>query len=172
MHSPVVGAIAQGLCDIGIAALKFNFRGVGQSDGEFSRGLGEADDAEEALEFLSIHDNVIPGRVGLAGYSFGAAVTLAVGATSNVPQAIASIACPTRAFNRIGAEEMVQPKLLVSAEHDHDFPTDQFNFLSKRYGDPKQIEIIEGADHFMAGHTKDVEKLTTAFFKKWLLDPR
>ena len=172
MYNVIVATLAQSLCDAGIAALRFNFRGVDMSEGSFDGGNGEIQDAEEALNYLSLSENVDASRVGIAGYSFGAAVAMAAASRSNLAQAIVSIACPSRVFNEMSAQEMLLPKLLILGEHDHDFPAQQFKFMARRYSDPKQVEIIGGADHFFGGHVAQVVGLATSFFEQWLGEMR
>ena len=172
MYNVIVASLAQRLCDAGIAALRFNFRGVDMSEGSFDGGMGEIQDAVEAMNFLSLHDNVDASRVGIAGYSFGAAVALAAAWQSNAAQALVSIACPSRVFNEMSARELLSPKLLILGEHDHDFPAQQFRFMARRYTEPKTIEIIGGADHFFGGHVSEVVELATEFFQNWLGDER
>ncbi len=92
-----------------------------------------------------------------------------VAAQQGLVQAVASVACPTVPFNALGAVEMVVPKLLVCGDADHDFPVGQFAFLAKRYTDPKQVEILRGADHFFLDHTDDVAKVTADFFASCLV---
>jgi alpha/beta superfamily hydrolase len=172
MYNVIVASLANGLCNAGIAALRFHFRGVDMSEGSFDGGIGEIEDATAAMEFLSLCENVDASRVGVAGYSFGAAVALAAASRSNLPQAIASIACPSRVFNEMSAQELLLPKLLILGEHDHDFPARQFMFMARRFTDPKEIEVIDGADHFFGGHVSEVVRLTTDFFKQWLGNER
>ena len=172
MYNVIVATMAQSLCAAGIAALRFNFRGVDLSEGSFDGGNGEIQDAEEALNYLSLSENVDASRVGIAGYSFGAAVAMAAASRSNLAQAIVSIACPSRVFNEMSAQEMLLPKMLILGEHDHDFPAQQFKFMARRYSDPKQVEIIDGADHFFGGHVAQVVGLATSFFEQWLGEQR
>ena len=168
MYNAVVMTLAQSLCDAGIAALRFNFRGVDLSEGEFDGGVGEIQDAQEAMSYLALHDRIDASRIGIAGYSFGAAVALAAAWQSNTAQAIASIACPSRMFTEMGAREILQPKLLICGDHDHDFPAQQFKFLARRFTDPKSIELLDGADHFFANHLPQIADLAAPFFTQWL----
>ena len=62
--------------------------------------------------------------------------------------------------------------MLILGEHDHDFPAQQFKFMARRYSDPKQVEIIDGADHFFGGHVAQVVGLATSFFEQWLGEQR
>ena len=172
MYNVIVASLAQSLCAKGITALRFNFRGVDMSEGSFDGGAGEIEDAVEAMSFLSLNDNVDSSRIGIAGYSFGAAVAVAAAARSKLAQALVSIACPSRVFNEMSAQELLLPKLLILGEYDHDFPAQQFKFMARRYTEPKTVEIITEADHFFGGHVSEVTALATDFFEQWLGDER
>ncbi len=78
MSSNVVFGICQALAERAIAALRFNFRGVGKSGGEFGEGVGEQEDVKAALDFAIATDGIDTERIGLAGYSFGGMVALPV----------------------------------------------------------------------------------------------
>ena len=166
MANGLVVTICRMLCDEGIGALRFNFRGVGRSEGEYDRGVGEIIDGQEAIGYLALHDDIDASRIGIAGYSFGASMALEAAADNERVQAIASVACPLRPFTNAGVREMLQPKLLVLGEFDHDFPKDQFKFLAQRFSDPKQVELIVGADHFFGGHATVIGELVTTFFSE------
>ena len=170
MDNVVIASLVRYLCESGIAALRFNFRGVGGSEGIFDGGTGEISDAVEALNFLSLQDEIDPTRIGVAGYSFGAAVALIASTYGDITQAIASVACPSRVFNEMGVHEILQPKLLVCGERDHDFPVAQFVFQAKRFTDPKQIELIQNADHFFGDSLDYLGEVTGKFFHEWLCE--
>ena len=168
MYSSVVIGVADRLTANGIAVLRFNFRGVGGSEGEFDWGSGETDDAETALEAISLTEGVDASRIGIAGYSFGAAVALQAAMGSPTIQAVASIACPAQQLRAFSGLEMLQPKLFILGDHDHNFPADQFRFLTRRYADPCEAEIIPGADHFFRGSESEVGEIASRFFTTWL----
>ena len=168
MNSSVVTAIVARLSGDGIAALRFNFRGVGASQGEFAWGSGETDDAEAALDALSLRDEIDSSRIGVAGYSFGAAVALQASMGSGAAQAVAAIACPSAPLRDFSGLEILPPKLFVMGNDDHNFPADQFRFLTRRFSDPRQTELIEGADHFFRGYEDRVGEIVAEFFHTWL----
>jgi hypothetical protein len=172
MENNVVIALTDALCDAGVAVLRFNFRGVGGSEGAFDRGAGEVDDAIAAVESLSIHPRVLPGRIGIVGYSFGAWMALEACTRATTPVAVASISCPMQPFNRLSSVEMLQPKLLVLGDSDHNFPVEQFRFIATRFRGTKRAEIISEADHFFRGRESAVCSLVVDFFKERLLDGR
>ena len=79
MYNNVVEAILEALWKLGYATLRFNFRGVGASEGEHSGGVGEADDAKAAMRFLLSQPGIASDEAIMAGYSFGAAVAMRCG---------------------------------------------------------------------------------------------
>ena len=168
MNNEVVTALSRRLVADGFAALRFNFRGVGNSEGEFSYGSGETDDAEAALDALALREEVDASRIGVAGYSFGAAVAVQAAMGSSIPLALAAIACPAPQFRAFSGMEILQPKLFVLGDHDHNFPVEQFRFLAKRFGAPRRSEVISGADHFFRGHETELAETTSGFFAEWL----
>ena len=168
MNNNVVLGLTNRLTKDGFAILRFNFRGVGNSEGAFDYGGGETDDADAALETLSLRDEVDGSRLGIAGYSFGAAVAMQSAADSTLAQAVAAIACPAPQFRAFSGMEILQPKLFILGDHDHNFPADQFRFLCRRFADPRQSEVISGADHFFRGSEPLLSEITSEFFTTWL----
>ena len=168
MHNNVVLGLTERLTKDGFAVLRFNFRGVGASEGAFDWGGGETDDADAALETLSLRDEVDGSRIGIAGYSFGAAVAIQSATDSTMAHAVAAIACPAPQFRAFSGMELLQPKLFILGDHDHNFPADQFRFLCRRFADPRQSEVISGADHFFRGHEPTLSEMTSQFFTQWL----
>lgn len=168
MNNNVVLGLTERLTKDGFAVLRFNFRGVGGSEGAFDWGGGETDDADAALETLSLRDEVDGSRIGIAGYSFGAAVAIQSATDSTTAHAVAAIACPAPQFRAFSGMELLQPKLFVLGDHDHNFPVDQFRFLCRRFADPRQSEVISGADHFFRDHEPTLSEMTSEFFTQWL----
>ena len=78
MSNNIVFAICQALAQQSIGAFRFNFRGVGESEGTFGEGVAEQEDVEAALALTMSTKDIDSARVGLAGYSFGASVALPV----------------------------------------------------------------------------------------------
>jgi alpha/beta superfamily hydrolase len=94
MHNNVVSVICQALAQESIATLRFNFRGVGRSEGSHEEGIGEQDDVSAALDFLESREGIDRGRIGLAGYSFGTKVAMPV-ALPRVSPSCLSVAAKT-----------------------------------------------------------------------------
>ncbi len=91
MYNNVVSVICQALAQESIATLRFNFRGVGRSEGEHEEGVGEQTDVSAALDFLQSAEGVDKGRLGLAGYSFGTKVAMPVALRDERVRAVALV---------------------------------------------------------------------------------
>jgi alpha/beta superfamily hydrolase len=164
MSSNVVFAICQALAQQSIAALRFNFRGVGKSGGEFGGGVAEQEDVKAALAFVSSTPTIDQKRIGLAGYSFGAAVALPVAVQDKRVNLLALV---SPALLDSGWEQLkgyTKPKFLIVGDNDFVIPPRQFQQQVKDVPEPKQFQIIPGADHFWAGFEEEVAQKVTGFF--------
>lgn len=159
MYSTVVEAIARALAGAGVAALRFNFRGVGRSEGEFSRGEGEREDVRGALAALGRVSGVDVSRIGLAGYSFGAMVGGAVALDGAGVQAVALVSPPGRDNLLERLEGYSGPKLVLYGS------LDQFASLAlERLARREWCEVVAGVDHFWSGRENDVGLRVARFF--------
>ena len=168
MDNNIVVAIAEQLPEKGIAVLRFNFRGIGDSQGDYSEGLGEVEDADEARKFLASHKLIDSDRVGLAGYSFGARMVLEVASKEDPPKAIGLVAAPTNALLIFNSVTLDMPKLLINGDKDTVAKFDRFAGLAYGYSDPKEVHVVSGADHLFDGHESQVANLVANFFEKYL----
>lgn len=160
MWSSVVMVICQALAGASIVGFRFNFRGVGQSQGSFCDGIGEREDVTAALKMLSLSGRVDPGRIGLAGYSFGAVVAAAVAFEEQRVRALALVSPP---LSVPGWEQLVsyaRPKLVLSGSEDNFVSTDWLQRLSLM----GQGEVVLGADHFWGGYEDSLAARVASFF--------
>jgi alpha/beta superfamily hydrolase len=149
MHSIVVGALFEGLPRAGVAALRFNFRGVGRSQGHHAEGRGERGDVVAALEAL--HDIVEGLPILLAGWSFGADVSLTV--DDGRHRGWFAVAPPLRLVDdRAPAATDARPKLLAIPEHDQFRPPQSARDATAAWTNTR-VEVVPGADHFLVGRT-------------------
>jgi hypothetical protein len=148
MDSPVVIRMVEVLTGLGLATLRFNFRGVGTSTGRHDEGRGEQDDARAALDHLRAALGGT-GRVAIAGYSFGAAIAAAVATTAPVA-GLALVAPPLRVAQIALPTGLTAPTLVVVGAEDQYCPPAALEDL--RIGMPSaSVVVIEGADHFFFG---------------------
>src|SRR4030042_4046680 len=158
MSNNGVMAICRELCQQGIAAFRFNFRGAGGSQGNFADGAGEQEDLKAAISFVAKDTKIDNSRIGLAGYSFGAGVALAVAPTEKQVKAVALISPPLDLPQWESFYEYKIPKLILGGSEDAFFPVVQLAKQVLKLSDPKEYEIIRGPDHFWGGF----ESLLTA----------
>jgi alpha/beta superfamily hydrolase len=148
MDSGVVIRAAEACAARKRATLRFNFRGVGASTGKHDDGRGEQDDVRAALAALRRR---LPAgaAIGLAGYSFGAAVAAAVAGTTPVA-GLALIAPPVRVVRMTPPPAVSGPCLVVVGAEDQYCPPAALDEL--RSAIPTiTLTVIEGADHFFFG---------------------
>ena len=164
----VVYSLSETLTRASLASFKFNFRGVGGSQGEFGQGIGEQEDVEAAISFINTVKKVDSKRIGLAGYSAGAGFALPVGLNDVRIKALAAVSPPLPMFDFDFLKDCPKPKLFISGSRDNFTPADQFLEFCQNLPEPKEYESIEGADHFWWGYESRLAAKVTAFFTKVL----
>jgi alpha/beta superfamily hydrolase len=160
MHTKVVYQGAKGLARIGCAVLRFNFRGVGRSAGAFNLGPGEKEDFKAALDYMAAR---YPGtRLWSAGFSFGSWVALEVGAVDDRVSALVGIAPPVatslsgHVYTFENTLASVKPKFFVQGEADEVCPLEGMWAFYAKLLEPKELVIIDGADHLFEGKAEEV----------------
>jgi hypothetical protein len=149
MHNKVVYQAAKALHQRGIPVLRFNFRGVGLSEGAHDNGRGEQDDARAGLNYLA---SEFPGRpILLAGFSFGAWVGLRVGCEDQHVSALIGLGLPVDRTDLSYLRACVKPKLIVQGGNDQFGSLANLEPLYAAIPEPKKLVIIEEVDHFFAG---------------------
>ena len=156
MHTKAVYQGAKGLVRTGCAVLRFNFRGVGRSAGTFDGGEGERGDFTAALDYMAMRYPGVP--LWAAGFSFGAWVALETGAADDRVSALIGIAPPVTkmGYDFTATRASTKPKFFVQGEADDICPIQD---MWKFYGalpEPKELVVIDAADHLFDGHTTEV----------------
>lgn len=163
MHNKVVFRIARAFSDAGFAVLRFNFRGTGRSQGEHDSGRGEQDDLSAAIEFI---ERRYPGaELWLAGFSFGSAVMLRAASCDDRVRALIAVGVPVSKQSFSDLAHCNKPKLLVQGTNDQYGSVDQLETFFASLDEPKQIKIIDGADHFFEGHLPELAEAVTKFIE-------
>ncbi|HEY1337644.1 MAG TPA: alpha/beta fold hydrolase [Bryobacteraceae bacterium] len=148
MHNKVVYRIARGLRRTGIAVLRFNFRGVGQSAGEHGNLLGEIEDARAVLAWLRARYPQLP--YALAGFSFGSRVITRLGCEAEGARFLLAAGFPTRYGPADYLERCRVPKNFIQSTHDQYGPKPELEAMFATWAEPKRLEWIECSDHFFA----------------------
>ncbi len=168
MDNNVVNSLSEALTRASLISFKFNFRGVGRSEGEFSQGIGEQEDVDAAISFVTTVREVDSERIGLVGYSAGAVFALPVGFKDARIKALGAVSPPVSMFDFEFLKGCLKPKLLISGSEDDFIPTSQFLEFCQNLSQPKEYESIEGADHFWWGYESALATKVAAFFTKVL----
>jgi alpha/beta superfamily hydrolase len=147
MDNPIVAAVAGACAGAGVATLRFNFRGVGGSGGTWDEGRGEQDDVRAAAAHLRAR-LARPGRIALAGYSFGAAMSAAVAAGGESLAGLALIAPPLamRPWAPPASLAIDGPILVAAGSRDEYCPREALQELGRAL--KATVTVIDGADHF------------------------
>ncbi len=162
MHNNVVDAILAAMWQAGYATLRFDFRGVGASEGEHDGGPGEVDDAVAAMAFLLAQPDVRKEDAVMAGYSFGAMVAVSAGYERAEIARIVAVALPLAMADARIPDGASKPILLVSGDRDSYSPVAGLRALQSRIGDSARLEIIVGTDHFFGGSEAELSRVIAA----------
>ena len=150
MLNKVVHTVSRAMLDLGAPALRFNFRGVGASEGRYAEGSGEVDDAVAACAWMRER---FPGcELLLAGFSFGAMVACAAALTVR-PAHLVSIAPPVERTRRLLAgRHPGVPWLLVQGEADGVVPSGEVIAWAAELQPAPELVVLPGVDHFFHGN--------------------
>jgi alpha/beta superfamily hydrolase len=156
MHTKAVYQGAKGLARVGCAVLRFNFRGVGASAGAFDEGRGERDDFTAVVAALVARYPGVP--IWAAGFSFGAWVALEQGALDPRVSLLIGIAPPVtrEGYTFEAIYESEKPKFLVQGSLDEVCPVRDLWAFYARLKEPKEIVLIDGANHLFEGQAGEV----------------
>ena len=146
MHNKVVYRLARGLRQTGSVVLRFNYRGVNLSEGEYDEGRGEAEDARLALSELRSRYPELPILIG--GFSFGSRIALRLaGEEVGLTCAIAA-GFPTTILGQDYVHQVTIPRFFIQSTNDVFAPHDDFLAFYGHLPEPKQLAWITAEDHF------------------------
>jgi len=163
MWSDVVVAICEALSRQSVAAFRFNFRGVGGSEGSYGEGIAEQEDVKAALDFVLSTPLIDTKRIGLAGYSFGAKVALPVALQDERVNLLALVSPRLSDTDWEQLNGCHKSKLVIVGEADFA----SLEGLERHIEDishSEQYQVISGADHFWLGYEEEVAQRVSHFF--------
>jgi alpha/beta superfamily hydrolase len=159
MHNKVVYRVAKGLRHAGAVVLRFNYRGVNLSEGEYAHGEGELEDAKVALAYLRSRYPDLPFT--LAGFSFGSRIALRMGCAGMGARRVIAVGFPTVYKDRSYLEGCSVPKTFVQSTNDEFGPVADLQAVVDSLQAPKDLVLIEARDHFFAGALEQLEAAIT-----------
>ncbi len=168
MDNNVVYSLCDSLAQASIISLRFNFRGVGESQGEHSQGIGEQEDVSSAISYIAGVNEADPEKIGIAGYSAGAGFCFPVACRDERIKAMAAISPPLSMYDFSLLKSCSKPKLLLCGSQDNFTPVAQFLGFCRSLPEPQDCESVDGADHFWWGFEATLAGKIASFFAKVL----
>jgi alpha/beta superfamily hydrolase len=156
MHTKAVYRMARGLRTAGAVVLRFNYRGVNLSAGEYAHGEGELEDARSALHYLRLRYPDLPFT--LAGFSFGSRIALRLGCEGIGARRVIAVGFPTTYKDRSFLAGCTVPKIFVQSTRDQYGPISELEPLVASLAEPKKLVLVEAKDHFFAGALPELER--------------
>ena len=160
MHNNVVQAIVNAYGKNSFSTLRFNFRGVGESTGEYDQGIGEQEDVKAALRYMK---ELGKRKIHLAGYSFGAWVNAMGLSRFEEASRIIMVSPPVNMIDFSFLKYDSRIKLVVSGSNDEFAAPELIKKMIKSWNPEAIFDWIIGADHFYSGKTKDIEEIIGRF---------
>ena len=154
MHTKALYQAAKAMPRIGVAALRFNFRGVGRSAGTFDAGPGEQEDFKAAITFVSERFPDLP--IWAAGMSFGSWIAMTTGANDARVSLLLGIAPPVDRYDFDSLKTCTLPKFIIHGESDELISIKEIRKFYAQIPEPKELVTIEDANHLFEGKTSMV----------------
>jgi len=171
MNNPVAVQLYHLFMKRGFAVLRFNFRGVGRSQGEFDSGMGELADAASALDWLQAN-NPAATQTWVAGYQFGAYIGMQLLMRRPETDGFISVSPPTNMYDFSFLAPCPASGLFLHGDSDTIVPDNEVKRVVDKLRTQKGIvidyEVVPGANHFWSEHLPEVETRVGAYLDKRL----
>ncbi len=165
MHNSVILSGVHAAWEAGLSTLRFNLRGVGESEGAYSDGIGEMEDVQAAVECLNGTFRERDHFLILVGYSFGAWTGMPIAIRDGRIVGIVAIAPPLKMYDFGYLKGWRKKKLIVAGSQDLFCPLPLLEEWYQHLDEPKSLIIIEGADHFFFSHERSLLSPLREFFR-------
>jgi len=154
MNNKVVTSIQKTFSKLGLKTIRFNFRGVGNSAGEFGEGKGEQEDLHAVISWAK--EKYPDNKLWLAGFSFGAYVSMCATASWPVEQLV-SVAPPVTYGSLKKLKRPDCPWVIIQGTEDEIFDSDAVLKWAASLEPPPEVIVIPGASHFFHGRLLDLQ---------------
>ena len=163
MQNNVVESLVKSYGKAGYTTLRFNFRGMGRSEGHYDEGVGEQADVRGPVAYLK---GLGMASVDLAGYSFGAWVNAqAIGNLNDVVRMI-MVSPPVNFMDFSFLSYTPKIQLIIAGSRDDIAPPDMIQKMLPQWNKDSAFHIIQGADHFYWGETGEIESIVGDFLER------
>ena len=166
MDHPVITTAMEAASQEGFSTLRFNFRGVGESEGSYGEGIGEKEDVKAVTDYLYLRlkDNHSP--LILVGYSFGAWAGFPIAIEDGRFEAMVGVAPPLEIYDFGFLKGCKKKKLFIAGNRDLFCPPSRLEKWYQQLEEPKSLVVIPGADHFFLFHTRFLIQPLREFLKE------
>jgi uncharacterized protein len=155
MHNKVVYRIARGLRRAGAVVLRFNFRGVNLSQGEYGHGIGEVEDTRAALALLRSRYPELP--FSLAGFSFGSRIILKLGCEAPDVSKLIAVGFPANLSDSQTLGQCPVPRIFIASTHDQFCAVPAMEAYFAALSEPKELIWVDATDHFFSDKLDELE---------------
>ena len=162
LYDKVTYRMGRALLAAGLSVLRFNFRGVGASEGTFDAGQGEREDLTAMIDHLAAEH----AELVVAGFSFGAWVGLDVGARDPRVGRLVGLGLPVNVYDADFLRGVEKPTLLVHGDRDPFGDLDRVRAVAAAAGSGVRLAPIEGADHVFTGRLEAMMEAVTSFARE------
>ncbi|HYL09752.1 MAG TPA: alpha/beta family hydrolase [Candidatus Acidoferrales bacterium] len=162
MHNKVVYQVNKTLDRLGLPVLRFNFRGVGRSEGAHDNGRGECEDVRAGFDFLAAEFHSAP--LLLAGFSFGCLVGLRAGCEDVRVAELIGLGAPVDGSDFSYLKSCAKPKLFLQGDHDQFGARAKLEALVGSLPGTNELIFVPDADHFFSGKLDQVDAALASWF--------
>lgn len=167
MEDPLIARLARDLASAGMAALRFNFRGVAPSGGDSTDGRLEPLDVAGAVAWLLARPEVDGARLALVGHAFGAWVALAYAAADPRVGTVVAVSPPHFRLRPDFAATLDRPKLVVVGDDDEVSPRFKVENWLERLPGPRGLTVIPDAQHLLRGREATAATAIVGYLSRW-----
>ncbi|QBD82107.1 hypothetical protein EPA93_41465 [Ktedonosporobacter rubrisoli] len=167
MNDTLTVALARSLAAAGMIAFRFNFRGVGKSQGQQTDGRLEPLDLAGAIDTVITHPKANSAKVCVVGHAFGAYATLLYAPFDKRVRTIVAISLPLFRATRGLTKPFERPKLFVTGEFDEICPLYKLEPFVEQLPGPKGIKVVTGARHLMRGYEEAAINAILKYIRTW-----
>jgi uncharacterized protein len=169
LHDPLVARTADDLAAVGIAALRFSFRGAGQSQGEPTEGRLEPLDLAGAVAYLCEQPRFDANKLCVVGHGFGAYVALVYAAHDPRVRTVVAVSLPVARLD-LGLGMIDQPKFFLTGEFDEVSPRFKLEPWVEQLPN-RALQVISGAPHLMMGYEPVASAAIVRYLARWATTP-
>lgn len=163
MTNKVVHMLAKACNELGVPAVRFNYRGVGASAGNYDEGNGETEDALAVVDW--VRTRWPEAELWLGGFSFGGAVAIRA-ASQRDTQRLVTVAPAVHRIPVDASRMPTCPWLLVQGDNDELVDAGEIQQWAATLATPPRLALLPGVDHFFHGRMNELRELVIQWVKQ------